>query len=93
MKIFLGLIIPFRWEYEIKDEDIVEFVRSYVVEDQNEKWALVGAPVITNYVFKGLKEGRTVIIFKYVNFVNNIVDKTEEHEVIVDKVLNISLVN
>lgn len=53
----------------------------------------MGAPVITNYVFKGLKEGRTVIIFKYVNFVNNIVDKTEEHEVIVDKVLNISLVN
>ena len=85
--------IPFRWEYEIKDEDIVEFVRSYVVEDQNEKGALTGAPVISNYVFRGLKEGRTVITFKYVNFADNYVSGTKEHEVIVDKDLNISLVD
>lgn len=83
--------IPFKWEYEVKDEDVVSFDRSYVVKDEN-KNGKTGAPVTTNYVFKGLKEGKTTIVFKFVNFTTNEVSNTEEYEVIVDKDLNISLV-
>ena len=83
--------IPFRWEYEIEDESVVEFVKSYVIRNDN-KGGKVGAPIYTNYVFKGLKKGETVITFKFVNFTENRVDKEEEHRVIVDDDLNISLV-
>ena len=81
--------IPFRWEYEIEDNSIIRFVNSYVLKDEN-KGALVGAPVYTNYVFEGIKEGTTVITFKYVNFVDNYVSSTEKHIVKVDKDLNVS---
>lgn len=83
--------IPFRWEYEIKDKDIVEFVRSYVVKDEN-TGGKVGAKVHTNYVFKGLKEGNTDITFRVVSITNEYepYDETIYH-IIVDKDLNIKL--
>ena len=80
--------IPFRWEYEIEDESIVKFVKSYVVKDEN-KGAIVGAPVYTNYVFEGLKEGETTITFKFVNFTENTVSNKTKHYVKVDKNGNI----
>lgn len=83
--------IPYRWEYEIEDESIVKFVKSYVIRDDN-KDGIVGASIYTNYVFEGLKEGKTHITFKYVNFVDNIVEKEEKHTVRVDKRGKISLV-
>lgn len=83
--------IPYRWEYEIEDESIVKFVKSYVIRDDN-KDGIVGASIYTNYVFEGLKEGKTHITFKYVNFVDNIVEKEENHTVRVDKRGKISLV-
>ena len=81
--------IPFRWEYEIEDESIVKFVKSYVVRDDN-KGAIVGASVYTNYVFEGVKEGETVITFKFVNFTENTVENTVDHHVKVDKDGNIT---
>lgn len=83
--------IPFRWEYEIKDSTIAAFEKSYVVKDEN-KGGLVGGKVATNYVFKGLKKGKTIITFKFVNFTTNKVEKEEKHNVKVDDNLNISLV-
>ncbi len=83
--------IPFKYEVEIEDKEIVEFVKSYVVKDEN-TGGIVGAKVHTNYVFKGLKEGKTHIIFKFVNFTNNIVDSEDKYLVKVDSDLNISLV-
>ncbi len=83
--------IPFKWEIEIEDESIVEFVKSYVVQDDNTD-GKVGAKIYTNYVFKGLKEGSTNIVFKFVNFTNNIVDSEDKYPVHVDKDLNISLI-
>lgn len=84
--------IPFRWDYEIEDESIVSFVKSYVVKDEN-TGGKVGAPVYTNYVFKGLKEGTTTITFKTVSITGERPDKKEKpHVVKVDKDLNISLV-
>ena len=84
--------IPFKWEYEIKDKSIVKFIKNYVVKDYNEEGALCGAPVIINYVFKGLMEGETTIIFKLVNFADNYEKKKEKYKVKVDKDLNISLI-
>ncbi len=86
--------IPFRWEYEIKDKDIVEFVRSYVVKDEN-TGGKVGAKVHTNYVFKGLKEGNATITFKIVSITNDNYEPTniEVHHVQVDNDGNISLIN
>ena len=83
--------IPFKWEIEIEDKEIVEYVKSYVVKDEN-TGGKVGAKVYTNYVFKGLKEGSTNIVFKFVNFTNNIVDYEDKYPVHVDKDLNISLI-
>ena len=83
--------VPYEWKYEIKDESIVKFVKSYEVENKN-KDGMVGAPISTNYVFKGLKEGKTTITFKYVSITDGTVDKKETVTIKVDKNKNISLV-
>ena len=84
--------IPFKWEYTIEDESIVKFEKSYVIRDDN-KNGMVGASIYTNYVFKGLKEGVTKVIFKFVSITNDDYDGTiEEYNIKVDKDLNISLV-
>ena len=81
--------IPFRWEYEIEDESIVKLERSFV-DDENKRQK--GGIVYNHYVFKGLKEGKTTIRFKYVEFTKNQIDKEEVINVKVDKFKNISLV-
>ncbi len=84
--------IPFKWVYEIEDESIVEFVKSYVIQDDNTD-GKVGASVYTNYVFKGLKEGETTITFKVVSITGEYEDsQIEVHKVRVDSDLNISLI-
>ena len=84
--------IPFKWVYEIEDKSVVEFVKSYVLKDEN-TGGKVGASVYTNYVFKGLKEGTTTITFKIVSITGEMEDSNiEVHKVKVDKDLNISLV-
>ena len=83
--------IPFKWEVEVEDDSIVEYVKSYVVRDDN-KDAITGASVYTNYVFRGLKEGTTTITFKLVNFADNYISSEEKHKVKVDKEGNITLI-
>ena len=61
--------VPYEWRYEIEDNSIVEFVERKVINNQN-KNGVVGAPITTAYVFRGLKEGKTKIIFKYVSLIN-----------------------
>jgi predicted secreted protein len=83
--------VPYKWEYEIEDETIIKFVKSYEIENQNND-DIVGAPISTNYVFKGLKEGKTSIIFQYVSIVDGSIDKQEKLYVKVDKNKNVSLI-
>lgn len=83
--------IPFKWEYEIEDDSIVKFVKSYVVRDEN-TGGKVGASVYTNYVFESVKPGTTTIKFKYVNFADDYISGERKHVVNVDNDLNISLV-
>ena len=70
-------ILYWEWQYEIEDESIVKFVKSYVIEDKN-KDGLVGAPIYTNYVFEGVKDGTTFVTFKYVSLVDGSVVKKEK---------------
>ena len=84
--------IPFKRVYEIKDESVVEFVKSYVIRDDN-TGGKVGASVYTNYVFKGLKEGETTITFKVVSITGEHEDLEEDvHRVKIDSDLNISVI-
>ena len=83
--------IPYKWEYEIEDKSIVEFVKSYVIEDKNVD-GMTGAPVSTNYVFKGKKEGKTTITFKKVSVVDGSVAEESKNTVKVDKNKNLSLI-
>ena len=85
--------IPFKRIYEIEDESIVEFVRSYVKKDEN-TGAIVGAPIYTSYIFKGLKEGETIITFKVVSITDdNDIMSEDTNKIQVDKDGNISLIN
>ena len=85
--------IPFRWEFEIEDESIVKFVKSYEISNEN-KDGLVGGDIQTNYVFEGLKEGVTTITFRFVRIdEDNVVDTEEVRTVKVDANKNISLVS
>lgn len=84
--------IPFKWEYTIEDSSIVKCSKVYVLKDENTN-GKVGAPVYKNYVFKGLKEGKTTVIFKFVSITDEDYPSSEEkYNIRVDKDLNISLV-
>ena len=84
--------IPFKWEYKISDEKIVKFVKQYVKEDNN-KDGMVGAKVSTNYVFEGLKEGKTQVIFSFVDITDGTISKQEIYTLKVDKNKNIEIVS
>lgn len=79
---------PYKWEYKIKDKDIVKFVKKYVISEEKKD----GGEIRTNYVFKGLKKGKTTVTFKYVNIVDGSVEKEETINLKVDGRKNISLV-
>ena len=80
--------IPFKWEYEIRDKDIVKVVETKVIKDEN-KGGKVGASIYTRYRFKGLKKGDTTITFRFVSITNGTISKEEIHNVRVDEDLNI----
>lgn len=83
--------VPYKWEYNIDDETIVQFVETKDITSKKDK-ELTGGPVYINYIFKGLKEGTTTINFKYVNIVDGSIEKEDKITVKVDKNKNISLI-
>lgn len=83
--------VPYKWEYEIGDESIVQFVETKDITSEDDK-ELVGGPVYINYIFKGLKEGKTTITFKYVSVIDGSIEKEEKLNIKVDNHKNISLV-
>ena len=85
--------IPFTYDYEIEDPEILKLDRNYVLKDEN-KNGLVGGHIYVNYVFKGLKEGKTKVRFKrtYIDDKND-VDILGEYTIIVDKDLKPALEN
>ncbi len=84
--------IPFKWEHEIEDKEICEFVKKEVTGEKT-KEPICGGPIEITYYFKGLKEGTTKIIFKYINFADNYVSEINEYQISVDKELIITLIS
>ncbi len=81
--------VPYIWEYEIEDEQVVKYIKKYTVEEDK---SLDGGPVSINFVFEGLKEGKTNIKLKYVSVIDGSIEKEKIYNVKVDKLKNISLV-
>ena len=84
--------IPFRWEYEIEDKEICEFVESNS-QGEKAKEPICGGKVYTTYIFKGLKEGKTKIIFKLINFADDYLSEINEYNIEVDKNHKIALIS
>lgn len=82
--------VPYKWECEIEDETVVKYVRQYEFNMEDEP--VEGGQVKINFVFEGLKEGKTKVILKYVSIEDNTVEKELVNNVKVDKNKNISLV-
>ena len=83
--------VPYKWEYEIEDGNIVKFIDSYIINDKKDE-TIDGAPLDINYVFEGVKTGKTKIILRYVNINDNKVEKKEVFNVKVNNKKGISLV-
>ena len=83
--------IPFRWEYKIENEDIIEFLESKVIKNENTH-GKVGAPVYTKYIFKGLQKGKTKIIFTLKSITNEYPEKKEIYEIEVDEEKNAKII-
>lgn len=82
--------VPYKWIYEIEDKSIVKCTKSYVVNENND---LDGGYKDINFVFKGLKKGKTKVTFKYVSITDeNNVSKTNEFTLKVDAKKSVSLV-
>ena len=81
--------IPYRWTYDIEDEDIVELFRIHKKDYSKTRGR--GAKLILKYVFKGLKAGTTAITFKYISLKDDSVTQEYRHIVTVDDKLNITL--
>ncbi len=84
--------IPYKWVYEIEDENIVRYKKHYTLKDEN-VGAISGAPVYINFVFEGVKPGKTKVTLKYINIddENDVMEKIE-NIMKVDKFNNISIV-
>ena len=83
--------IPFRWEYEIEDNTIVELIKKET-KGEKTKEPICGGKLTIKYIFKGIKEGKTKIIFKLVNFADNYIDREEVYNISVDKNLNLKII-
>jgi len=84
--------IPFRWEYEIEDKTLCEFVR-IDYEAEKTKEPICGGQVDSHYLFKGLKEGKTKIIFKLINFGDNYLSEINTYTIKVDENNIITVLN
>ena len=83
--------IPFKWEFKIKNNKIVEFVKQEVIGEKT-KEPICGGNITIKYIFKGIKPGKTKIIFKLVNFADNYTQREEEYNIQVDNSLNIKTI-
>ena len=84
--------IPFKWEWEVEDKTICSLVKCSS-KGEKTKDPICGGKVETTYYFKGLKQGTTKIIFKYMNIADNYLSETNEYTVTVDQNLKVKLIS
>lgn len=81
--------VPYVWNCEIDNKDIVKIKKQYKKNKSNEN--IVGGPVEIHYVVESLKTGNTSIVCKYTSVVNNSNAKINEYLVDVDNKLKIKI--
>ncbi len=84
--------VPYFWEYEIGDTDLIMFVEESEVENKN-KNGMVGAPISKKYAFRGKNTGYTWIKFKYIHVGDHKISQEEIHEIEVDRYRNVILLS
>ena len=81
--------VPYVWKYSISNKNIVKFkCKKVEVKDKN----VAGGVVVEYYIFSGLKEGSTKIKFEYKNIIDNKIEKVKLYKAIVDKNLDVKIV-
>ncbi|MGN0145252.1 MAG: protease inhibitor I42 family protein [Clostridium sp.] len=91
-KIYLSsMASPYSWEYAVKDEEIVEIGDMKLVDSDYP--TLPGSSQEYVWDVKGLKEGKTEVVFNYLDAYRDRVDvqKTKIYEVQVDSHLNVTV--
>ena len=73
----------YEWQYSILNDSIVKVIKKDNMKESDDKITEV-------YEIKGLKEGSTLVTFRYVNDSEDKVGIKENVEVIVDSNLNVS---
>ena len=83
--------IPYEWNCKINDEDIATIEHVY---SKNMQPKVDGGEVQIRYLIKGLKPGNTRCICNYNKTIENkeTID-TQVYEIIVDKKLNVEIIN
>ncbi|MDE5539415.1 MAG: protease inhibitor I42 family protein [Bacilli bacterium] len=81
--------VPYKWEYEIADEAIVEYVKDDTLAREEN---VAGGIADVKFVFKTLKKGATTIKLKYVSLIDNSIEKEERYVIKVDKYLTARLI-
>ena len=84
--------IPFKWEYEIKDNSICELANIKSKGEKTKK-PICGGNIENIYTFKGIKSGKTIILFKLINIADNNISEVDEYNIEVDKNNNIILLS
>ncbi len=80
---------PFYWRYEVDNKNIAQLKETRVISESDE--GTDGGESKIEYIFEGLKKGKTTIKFESYDFVNDEVDETIVYEVQVDKDLNVKI--
>lgn len=79
--------IPYNWTYTIGDNSIVKYKN---VEEKTPD--TMGGSIEQHYIFEGLKKGKTTIKFELKSITDDTIDQTKNYDVIVDKNLNITII-
>ena len=79
----------YQWEYEIEDNDIVQFYKKEKIGDQDKK--ANNGSAMEQYYFKALAPGKTKIKFIFRNAKNGSYDKIKYYDITVDKNLKLSI--
>ena len=82
--------VPYMWDCKINDENIATIEHVY---SKNMQPKIDGGEVQIRFLIKGIKEGNTRAICNYSNTVSKEVVENNVYEIIVDKDLNVNIIN
>lgn len=79
--------VPYNWEYEIEDKDLVELVK---IKNEVKNKNVAGGRINKHYIFKALKKGKTTITFRYVGVSDEVIE-IKTYDINIDKNLKVTI--